>query len=167
MQFLEPIQVSVHWITSHSNHTTICPNFLCRVVLSFIHSHSQIEIERDKESVIYTHIYLIFNEKNTSLSFSMSVWKQERFRENDCLWDLLCVCLKESEYQKSRVRYIKQNVCECWMWRDNTLSFSLCFVFFLSLSFSLCTSSTISHHNHRLRSIQWNSKHLNNIWMWR
>jgi hypothetical protein len=29
------------------------------------------------------------------------------------------------------------------------------------------TSSTIFQNDNRLRTIQWNSKHLNNIWMWR
>jgi hypothetical protein len=29
------------------------------------------------------------------------------------------------------------------------------------------TSRTIFHDNDRLRTIQWNSKQMNNIWMWR
>jgi hypothetical protein len=32
---------------------------------------------------------------------------------------------------------------------------------------SMNTSSTIFQNNDRLRTIQWNSKQMNNIWMWR
>jgi hypothetical protein len=142
----------------------LCCVVLCCVVLSFIHS----QIERDKESVIYTHkhIYISYSVRRTHFSFSLFQWVCENRRDSErvivCVWDLLCVWKRERI--RNRDIYIKQNVClSVGMWRDNT--HSLFVVFFLSLS--LCTSSTIFHHNHRLRSIQWNSKHLNNIWMWR
>jgi hypothetical protein len=70
----------------------LCCVVLCCVVLSFIHS----QIERDKESVIYTHkhIYISYSVRRTQFSFSLFQWVCENRRDSERVIVCVCVCVR-------------------------------------------------------------------------